>query len=292
MTPASATVDHDVLRARVRRTLARLSITGELPTLPPAATAALALARDPNSDMEDLSRLIRTDVSLAARVLRVANSAGYGRRAHARTLTEAIGTIGLRKTCDLLVVACTRDLFRGPDPAVRVLWDHALVTAIATEELARVTREVDAATAFLPGLFHDVGRLSFLVADPVAGHLIRDLAAAGEGETRELESEWFGFAHSDASAILAGDWGLDAAQADGIRWHHEPARAGVGKPLAVLLCAADRMARNLGYGTDARLTEVVLGEPEPVLAGLAPDAEARCAERVRAAYIEQSALFG
>jgi len=287
----SPTADHEVLRARVRRTLARLSITGELPTLPAAATAALSLARDPDAGIDELATLIRTDVSLAARILRVANSVGYGRRSLAKTLLEAIGTIGVRKTCDLLVVACTRDLFRGPDPVVRALWDHALVTAIAAEELARVTRGVDAASVYLPGLFHDVGRLAFLVADPVAGHLIRDLAAAGEGETCDLESQWFGFMHCDASAILAADWGLDEAQADGIRWHHEPERAGSGKALAALLHAADRMARSLGYGTDARLTEITLGDPEPVFEGLAPDDEARCAERVREAYTEQSALL-
>jgi HD-like signal output (HDOD) protein len=275
----------------VRRTLARLSITGELPTLPAAATAALSLARDPDTGIDDLAGLIRVDVSLAARILRVANSAGYGRRSRAKTLIEAIGTIGVRKTCDLLVVACTRDLFKGPDPVVRPLWDHAFVTAIAAEELARVTPGVDAASAFLPGLFHDVGRLAFLVADPVAGHLIRDLAAAGEGETCDLEAQWFGFVHADVSAILAADWGLDEAQADGIRWHHEPERAGSGKALAAVLHGADRMARSLGYGTDARLTEITLGDPEPVLAGLAPDDEERCAVRVREAYAEQSALL-
>jgi len=288
----SLAIDHEVLRARARRTLARLSITGELPTLPAAATAALSLARDPDAGIDDLAGLIRTDVSLAARILRVANSAGYGRRSAASTLVEAIGTIGVRKTCDLLVVACTRDLFRGPDPVVRGLWDHALVTAIAAEELARVTRQVDHASAFLPGLFHDVGRLAFFVADPVAGHLIRDLAAAGEGEKCRLESEWFGFMHCDASGMLAADWGLDEAQADGIRWHHEPQRAGLGKALASLLHAADRMAQSLGYGTDARLTEITLGDPEPVFAGLTPEDEARWAVRVREAYIEQTALLG
>lgn len=287
----SPTVDHDVLRARSRRALARLSITGELPTLPAAATAALSLARDPDAGIDDLAGLIRTDVSLAARILRVANSAGYARRSSAKTLVDAIGTIGARKACDLLVVACTRDLFRGPDPVVRSLWDHAFVTAIAAEELGRVTRSVEDASAFLPGLFHDVGRLAFLMADPVAGHLIRDLAAAGEGETCDLEVEWFGFTHCEASAMLAGDWGLSEVQANGIRWHHEPQRATSGRALASLLHAADRMARSLGYGTDARLTEIALGEPEPVLA-LAPDEEARCAERVRLAYMEQSALLG
>ena len=51
------------------------------------------------------------------------------------------------------------------------------------------------------------------------------------------------------------------------------------------------MARALGYGTDARLVEITLGEPEPVVPDLPRDEEARCAERVREAYAEQSALL-
>src|SRR5262245_37470710 len=40
---------HEDLQARVRSTLARLSQTGALPTLPAAASAALGLARDPEA---------------------------------------------------------------------------------------------------------------------------------------------------------------------------------------------------------------------------------------------------
>jgi HD-like signal output (HDOD) protein len=287
----TTTIDHEVLRARVRRTFARLSLTGELPALPAAATAALGLARDPNSDIEALVSLIRADVALAARVLRVANSGAYARRKAARTLTEAIGTIGLRKTCDLLVVAFTRDLYRGSDPVVRALWDHALLSAIAIEELARVTRSMDPASAFLPGLFHDVGRLTFLLADPAAGHLIRELGGACDDEMRQAESEWFGFSHAEASAILAGDWGLDATQTDAIRWHHEPDRAGPGKTLARLLAAADRVARGLGYGIDGTEADAATAEGT-TLTGLAADDDARCVARVRELFAEQRALFG
>ena len=67
----------------VRSTLVYLSRTGELPAMPQTATAALAIARDPGADADALGGVIRTDVALAARVIHVANSAAYARRAPA-----------------------------------------------------------------------------------------------------------------------------------------------------------------------------------------------------------------
>ena len=75
----------------------------ELPTLPHAATAALALARTPDADADQLCEVIRTDVGLAARILRVANSTAYVRRAPARSIHDAVLALGLRKTCDVLI---------------------------------------------------------------------------------------------------------------------------------------------------------------------------------------------
>ena len=89
-----AEVDRQALREHVRSTLTRLSRTGELPALPAAATAALAIARDPEAGVESLCTVIRTDVGLSARILRAANSAAYARRVPARTLAEAVLTLG------------------------------------------------------------------------------------------------------------------------------------------------------------------------------------------------------
>ena len=86
------------LREGVRTTLTRLSRTGELPTLAPTAVAAMAIARDPEAGVEQLCRVVRSDVGLSARILRVANSAAYARRVPARTLSDAVLTLGLRKT--------------------------------------------------------------------------------------------------------------------------------------------------------------------------------------------------
>ncbi len=245
----ASAVDRDGLRESVRTTLTRLSRTGELPALPATATAALGIARNSEADVGDLCRIIRTDVGLSARIIRVANSAAYARRTPAKTLQEAVLTVGLRKTCDLLVAASARRLFEGASRNAEALWNHALCTAIAAEELARVTRRCDPQLAFLPGLFHDVGRIAFLLSEPLAYDTIHDMVEAGDGSASDLERAWYGFDHGEAGAILAEDWGLPSEQCDAIRWHHRPGQADGGQRVASLLAGADALAYRLGLGT-------------------------------------------
>lgn len=235
-------------RERIGSTLKRLSRTGALPTLPAVASSALALVRDPEADIEELCKIIQTDVGLSARVLRIANSAALGRRRPARKLSDAIVTVGLRKTCDVLVAACARQLYDAASPRAESLWNHALATAVASEAIARHTRLADPGRAFLPGLFHDVGRIAFLLADEVSLDVIDQLVQAEEGGRVALESEWYGFDHAEAGAILSEDWGLALEQGDAIRWHHDAENAGAARGLAMNLSAADRVAYLLGCG--------------------------------------------
>lgn len=277
-----------VLRESVRSTLARLSRTGGLPTLPATASTALGLARDPEADVDALCRAIGADVGLTARLLRIANAPLYARRNPARTLLDAVRTLGLSKTCDVLVAACARDMFASPGADGEALWRHAFVSGLAAEELARATRRVPAGVAFLPGLFHDVGRIAFLLADPPSFDVIRRLVEAGDGVTSELEREWYGFDHAEAGAILAEEWGLGPDQCEAIRWHHAPARSPRASALAGILAAADVLAYQLGFDGGPA------GPIGPGLAalGLGREEEDVLSARVGEAYAQQVDLLG
>ena len=146
---AETSGDTKAFRERVRGTLTRLSRTGQLPTLPGVAIAALEIAREPDGDMEDLAKVLQTDVGLTAGILRVANSVAYGRRREAQTVREAVMTVGLRRACDILVAICAKKLYAGEGKYTEILWNHSLAVGVAAEEVARLTRRVKPDTAFL-----------------------------------------------------------------------------------------------------------------------------------------------
>ena len=280
-------IDRQGLRDHVRSTLTRLSRTGELPALPAAATAALAIARDPDAGVESLCQVIRADVGLSARILRAANSAAYARRVPARTLAEAVLTLGLRRTCDLLVAAGVRQLFhRVPRHAER-LWNHALATALVAEQVARATGAGDPHVVFLPGLFHDVGRIAFLLADDDAFGVV-DAHVDGKANRPDAERSWYGFDHAEAGAILAEDWGLVHEQVDAIRWHHQPGQADQGRLLAAVLNVADAGAYTMGFGGGTVAPADAQGRE---LLALTPTALAEAVSGARGVFVEHHDLF-
>ncbi len=77
----------------------------DLPTLPQVAQRVVALSQDPKTSYRDLKTVILPDPPLAAKVMMMANSAFFHRRDQAKTLEEAIFTIGLNN----LVTICTYD---------------------------------------------------------------------------------------------------------------------------------------------------------------------------------------
>ncbi len=281
-------MNQEELRQNARSTLARLSDSGALPVLPAAAIAGMAIAREPDSDLDKLCRVIESDVGLAARVLRVANSLGFGRCAQAKTIRDAVITTGTNTACEILVAASVRELYGAWGSSGGTLWNHALVVALAAEHLAEMTGLVEPGTAFLPGLFHDVGRLVFLLVDRAAFETIEKLAPASGDEQISHERFWFGFDHSLASGILAEDWGLTAKQCDAISWHHEFANADAGRELALLLAASDGLAHMAGFASGSeRSAEINL-----TYLGLAPEQSVDCAQRVLEAFEVHKRLLG
>ncbi len=242
-------MNREALRRNARDAIARLAQNGALPVLPAVAAAARAIAAQPDPEIGKLCQVIQSDGGLAARVLRVANSLGLGRLSKARTVHDAVVTTGVNTASEILIAACVRELYGGWGIHGGTLWSHALMTALATEHLARKTGLAEPSEAFLPGLFHDVGRLVFLIIDPPAFETIERLAPAESSVRIGLERLWYGFDHALAGSILVEDWGLSREQCEGIGWHHDVEQADGGRKLALLISGADAIAYHLGFAT-------------------------------------------
>src|SRR5262245_19202607 len=99
-----------VLTARFEEAL-RARVAGELdvPVLSTTATRVLANSRDENGDLDELTELIASDQSLAAHVLRVANSAGQAPLVPILSLHQAIGRLGLATVGDVAIAIALKE---------------------------------------------------------------------------------------------------------------------------------------------------------------------------------------
>lgn len=193
----------------------------DLPVLSAIATQALDLLQDPNVTNKKIDELIRQDISLSQRVMRIANSPFYGGRMQTTTISDAILRLGLRQLRNILVVAATGELFSDADPIIQSLWVHGLVTAMVSQTLADAFILVQKEEAFIAGMLHDVGILIIYRQYPREyGELMLEARNSGR-PLHEVESERLQyFTHMSVGGLVIRKWRLADSVAEAARFHH------------------------------------------------------------------------
>jgi putative nucleotidyltransferase with HDIG domain len=133
-----------------------------LPPFPVVASKCLNLLRLPDFDLPEAATIIETDPILAARLLRLANSAAMGGRGTMTTIIAAVTRLGAQKLRAFLVEASAARLFESNDrrivEASRGLWAHSVAVAVVSRDLMSIRGGGDPEMAYLGGLLHDIGK--------------------------------------------------------------------------------------------------------------------------------------
>src|SRR5215475_10779594 len=84
----------------------------ELPTLPEVYCRATAVIDDPRSSVWEVEKIVRQDMAVTAKILRLVNSPIYGLRNPVSTVAQAIRTIGYDALKQLILTTSIIGLFR------------------------------------------------------------------------------------------------------------------------------------------------------------------------------------
>jgi HD-like signal output (HDOD) protein len=142
---------------KLKQTLAEGRV--DVPMLPEVANKAMTLSSDPDSNAAEMAMLIQGDQSLAAHVMRIANSVAYTPMSNLVSLQQAISRLGMLVISEISMVAVvSAKLFNTPgfEDYVAQNWRHAIATSLWAKEIARHCRS-NVEVAFLAGLLHSVG---------------------------------------------------------------------------------------------------------------------------------------
>lgn len=204
-----------------------LSKVVELSTLPEVTRQILAITEDPNSTARDLNEVLRHDMALSSKILRVVNSAFYGLPGRVADLDRAIVLLGFQAVRNLSIAATMAALFRKPETEgdgfdIKRLWRHSVATAVAAKSIATTigSRNV-AEEAFLAGIIHDLGVLvlyqyaqkEFLKAVELLSPDVSLLQA---------ERELFSGDHQSVGQDLAKRWKFPRSLQLVAGYHHRP----------------------------------------------------------------------
>lgn len=230
-TPAASNVDQ--LRCLIQEELDAGGF--ELPVLPDVALKVQKAARMPFSTAKLLAKLIEADGTIAAHILKMANSARYGGTEKVATLDQAIGRLGSEMAVNIVLAVSSRSVFKCDDARLRArlreTWQRSAYSAAAARHLCSHTR-LKSDQAFLAGLMRGLGEPVLVMA---AERLVR-LGRIGRPDVQALIGAIEPIA-PEACARLLESWDLPKYLVDAVRYQADPVNAPGGPSLSAALVA-------------------------------------------------------
>jgi len=170
--------------------------------------------------IEDIAALIEEDQSLTSIILRVANSAFYGRKTG--NIPQAIMNIGLDNLKSIVLANSVFQELTEDMGMLLDMWQHAtnsnkLMTAIYEKCLNKNVPSLFASA----GLLHDIGKV-ILYHNYEDYRKILNRRKDEKISLVDLEIEELGLGHQDLGAYLLNIWDLPYAYVEVAMFHHRP----------------------------------------------------------------------
>jgi HD-like signal output (HDOD) protein len=216
----------------------------DLPSFPEIAVRVRRVLADPHSSVEQVVRVVGSEPALAARLLRIANSASMNRSGKPVTdLRAAISRIGynmVRSASISFAMAQIRNSnqLAGLESHLENLWRMSTRVAAFAFVLARASTRVNPDEALLAGMMHGIGKLYVLTRASSHPELF--------GSPRVLEeiiAEW----HPAIGKAILESWQFPEAMTQAVAEQQdlertEPAAPDLTDVLAVSVVMAEHAA--------------------------------------------------
>ena len=202
----------------------KIKTSKNLPSLPHILLKLIEACNNPESTIADISRVIDTDSSLSAKVMRMVNSVHYGLPTKITSVEQALLLLGTDAVKNIAVSAAVFQVFgaaKGDSAfSLKAFWYHSLLCGTLAELIARRTDYDAPEEAFLTGLLHDIGKMILWVNFPKDYTEILRTARTPE-DMIASERQRFGAHHGEVGAWMIGRWHLQSFMEDAVLYHHE-----------------------------------------------------------------------
>lgn len=207
-----------------------------LPTIPKVAQDLILQFDNPNTNLDSLARNIELDPVIAAKLLRLANSAHFRGGRDSTSVEDAAMRVGFDMLRTLVLASGITGAFQVKgDFDLKAFWRHSFEVASISRLLAK-QHAVDTETAFTCGMLHNIGELLIQIAAPQ--HVAALDPHASSASHAANETLQLGFGYPEVGAELARRWNLPGVVQHAIAFQARPAQAPPGEPLARLIAQA------------------------------------------------------
>lgn len=238
--------------------LDKIQHVANLPTLPQIASHLIHVINDPLTSASDVAFIIGQDLSLSAKVLRLANSAFYGIPRSITNINNAVVILGIKVINTMVLSLTVFDLFPEDKKTKAVFdrkkfWLHSLSCGVISKFLAAKVKKLilfDPEEAFCAGLLHDIGKV--VMEQYLHDDFQKALAISVEENCTlyEAEIKVFGFSHCEVAEWLTQSWSLPFDIQLPMIYHHTPQDALQCQEIVLLCHLADIICYEVGMTID------------------------------------------
>jgi HD-like signal output (HDOD) protein/ActR/RegA family two-component response regulator len=242
-----------ILSKSVLRAL--LGGTDRLPAQPRVFSRLQVAMANEKISTREVSRIIRADAMVTAKVLQIVNSAFFRPAKRVTSIEQAVTYLGFPAVRNLAM--CAEVFAHRPSSGAVVplnlerLQQHANRVAAVVHALTAETTWND--DAVLSALLHDIGYWVLVQERPRDLEKAFEVAVADRIPMYEAETRVLGASHAEVGAYLLGLWGLPYPIVEAVARHHTPEDVRIGK-FDVLPALAVAMALSGTDDSDVFLT--------------------------------------
>lgn len=227
-----------------------------LPALPSITTKLIQTVNSSDSSAEDAAALIEGDPALTGAILKMANSAFYGRPRSVSSVASAVVVLGFNTVRSIVLGLSMNKSFPGGDRKKcfdrNEFWLHSITAGLAGKIIAKRVMpftDLEPETVFCGSIMHDIGKLIFEEFINDAYYKVVEVAKVKHLSLYNMEKSLLGITHAGIGAILSDKWALPQDLESAIVYHHEPWECDKSEDMAAAVYLADILAVGVGAST-------------------------------------------
>ncbi len=133
-----------------------------LPTLPTVASKLISVTSKPETSISEIVQLLSKDISLSAKVLRIANSAFYGFSSKIGTVHQAVTNMGKNAIRSLVLSVSFLEIKANEKQGCfryEKFWQKSLSAAVAAKLIMSEIDKSEPEEVFIAALLQNIGEL-------------------------------------------------------------------------------------------------------------------------------------
>jgi HD-like signal output (HDOD) protein len=249
----TAAIQQEIDQARARGPLQHIII----PPCPQLLTRLQHAMSQAEPDLNEVSRIVTSDVAMSATVLRTANGPLYASGQPVQSIGQAMNRLGLRETASIMTGFLAQNAIRVTSPHLQGFWTLATKRAVAMAFIAKKLPGMSSDLAYTYGLFCHVGLP--VMMQSVRGYVGTMVEAQARVDRSYVATENANHRtdHAVVGALVARAWRLSPVLMAAIRQHHDMAALGdrFTEPEVHTLVAAGMVADHLWGHQEGRPSE-------------------------------------